>query len=86
MTVEELKKIIERGETLCVEFKSDKNRLSDSELTDALAAMANAQGGMLFEGVEDNGEITGLHKAHLDVDGIVPLIENRTTPGLSVLV
>lgn len=86
MTVEELKKIIARGETLCVEFKSDKNRLSDSELTDALAAMANAQGGMLFEGVEDNGEITGLHKAHLDVDGIVPLIENRTTPGLPVSV
>ena len=86
MTVEEMKQIIARGETLSVEFKSDKNRLSDSELTDALAAMANAQGGMLFEGVEDNGEITGLHKAHLDVEGIVPLIENRTTPGLTVSV
>lgn len=86
MTVDELKRIIARGETLSVEFKSDKNRLSDSELTDALAAMANAQGGMLFEGVEDNGEVTGLHKTHLDVDGIVPLIENRTTPGLRVSV
>ncbi|MBQ9431954.1 MAG: putative DNA binding domain-containing protein [Kiritimatiellae bacterium] len=86
MTVEELNQIIASGETLSVEFKSDRNRLPDSELTDALAAMANADGGVLLEGVEDDGTITGLHKAHLDVEGIVPLIENRTTPGLTVSV
>lgn len=32
MTVEELKKIIARGETLCVEFKSDRYKLSDQVL------------------------------------------------------
>jgi ATP-dependent DNA helicase RecG len=86
MTFEELKKIVEGGETLSVEFKSDVKRLPDGELVDALAAMANSQGGMLLEGVEDDGAITGLNKAHLDVEGIVPLVENRTTPGLVVSV
>lgn len=86
MTIEELKKIVEGGETLTVEFKSDVKRLPDGELVDALSAMANSQGGMLFEGVEDDGAITGLCKAHLDVEGIVPLVENRTTPGLVVSV
>lgn len=86
MTIEELKDVIAGGETLTVEFKSDVKRLPDAELVDSLAAMANSQGGMLFEGVEDNGEITGLCKAHLDVEGIVPLVENRTTPGLVVSV
>ena len=86
MTIEELKDVIAGGETLTVEFKSDVKRLPDAELVDSLAAMANSQGGMLLEGVEDNGEITGLCKAHLDVAGIVPLVENRTTPGLVVSV
>ncbi|MBR5548721.1 MAG: putative DNA binding domain-containing protein [Kiritimatiellae bacterium] len=86
MTLEELKTITSGKETLTIEFKSDVKRLPDSELVDSLAAMANSQGGMLFEGVEDSGEITGLCKAHLDVEGIVPLVENRTTPGLVVSV
>ena len=86
MTIGELKDVIAGGETLTVEFKSDVKRLPDGELVDSLAAMANSQGGMLLEGVEDDGEITGLCTAHLDVDGIVPLVENRTTPGLVVTV
>lgn len=86
MTVEELKKLIRGKETLTVEFKSDEKRLPDSDLVDSLAAMANSQGGILLEGVEDDGEITGLCKAHLNIEGIVPLVENRTTPGLVVSV
>lgn len=86
MTLEELISIVTGGETLTIEFKSDVKRLPDGELVDALAAMANSQGGVLFEGVEDDGSITGLCKAHLDVEGIVPLVENRTTPGLVVSV
>ena len=84
MTLEELKTITSGKETLTIEFKSDVKRLPDGELVDSLAAMANSQGGMLFEGVEDDGTITGLCRAHFDVEGIVPLVENRTTPGLVV--
>ena len=36
MTIEELKKIVEGGESLTVEFKSDVKRLPDDELVDAL--------------------------------------------------
>lgn len=58
MTVEELRKIIARGETLCVEFKSDRDKLSDRALVEAVAAMANTDGGILLQGVEDKtGEI-----------------------------
>lgn len=85
MTLEDLKQFVAGGETLTVEFKSDVNRLPDRELVDALAAMANTQGGLLLEGVEDKtGEMTGLHPSHMDIEGIVPLVENRTTPALSV--
>ena len=64
MTLAELKTITSGKETLTIEFKSDVKRLPDGELVDALAAMANSQGGMLFEGVEDDGTITGLCKAY----------------------
>ncbi len=66
MTAEELHRLIAGGETLSVEFKSDVKRLPDGELVDALAAMANSQGGTLLEGVEDDGAITGLNKARLE--------------------
>lgn len=77
MTLAELQVLVAGGETLTVEFKSDKRRLADGELVDAVAAMANAQGGTLLEGVEDDGTITGLHPAHADFGGVVPLVENR---------
>jgi ATP-dependent DNA helicase RecG len=84
MTLAELQILVAGGETLEVEFKSDKRRLADGELVDAVAAMANAQGGILLEGVEDDGTITGLHPAHADFGGVVPLVENRTTPAVSL--
>ncbi|MBO4287206.1 MAG: putative DNA binding domain-containing protein [Kiritimatiellae bacterium] len=84
MTLSELQSLTADGETLTVEFKSDRHRLPDGELVDALAAMANAQGGVLLEGVEDDGRITGLHPAHRDFAGVVALVANRTTPGLTV--
>ena len=42
-------------ETLTVEFKSDRNRLSDNDLIDAVVAFANTEGGDLYIGVEDDG-------------------------------
>ena len=45
-------------ETLTVEFKSDRKRLPDSDLIDAVVAFANTEGGELYVGVEDDGEIT----------------------------
>ena len=42
--------IVRHGESLTVEFKSDRKCLSDRDLVDAIAAMANS-GGFLCSGI-----------------------------------
>lgn len=37
----------------------------------------------MFLGVEDDGEITGVHKQHADEIGVVALIANKTVPSVS---
>lgn len=70
-------------ETLEVEFKSDRVALSDGDLIEALICLANAQGGMLYLGVEDDGTVTGLHATRpLDISGLTALVANRTAPSL----
>ena len=72
------------NEDLVNEFKSDKNCLSDSEIIDAVVAFANTDGGNLYLGVEDNGEITGLHDSHKDITLLSAFIANKTVPPISV--
>ena len=48
------------AESLTVEFKSDRKRLSVNELVEAIVCLANAEGGELWLGVEDDGTPTGL--------------------------
>lgn len=75
---------IPEKENLVVEFKSDLKKLHDNDLIDAVVGMANTEGGLLFLGVEDNGEITGIHKQHGDEIGVTALIANKTVPSVSV--
>lgn len=73
--------IINQGETLTVEFKSDRKPLPDNDLIDAITCMANGEGGILFLGIEDNGQITGLHKRHkTDPYQLAAFIASRTEP------
>lgn len=76
-------RMIPNKETLTVEFKSDLKKLSDTDLIEAILGMTNTEGGILFLGVEDNGEITGVHKQHADEIGVVALIANKTVPSVS---
>ena len=72
-------------ETLEVEFKSDCEPLNDDHLIEALICLANAQGGSLYLGVEDDGHITGLHAARpADISGLAALVANRTVPRLEI--
>ncbi len=73
-------------ESLTVEFKSDIRRLSDSELVEGLVCLANAEGGELWLGVEDDGTPTGLHADHLSLAGLPGMIAARTSPSLAVQV
>lgn len=77
---------IPERESLTVEFKSDRRKLNDTELVLAAVCLANTEGGTIWLGVEDNGEITGLHAEHRDISKLAALIANQTTPPLSVRV
>ncbi|MFO7716197.1 helix-turn-helix domain-containing protein [Desulfosarcina sp.] len=53
--------LIGQGESLRLEFKSDRKGIPDRELVAAIVALANTEGGELLLGVEDDGTVTGLH-------------------------
>ena len=72
-------------ESLTVEFKSDCDCLSDDELIEAVVCLANAEGGRLYIGVEDDGRVTGLHHSRpARVEPLAALVANRTSPPLAV--
>ncbi|MBK5204936.1 MAG: putative DNA binding domain-containing protein [Polaromonas sp.] len=77
--------LIPPRETLEIEFKSDRDPLNDDDLIEALICLANAQGGTLYLGVENDGAVTGLHASRpADISGLAALVANRTAPGLQV--
>ena len=82
----EITKLIQQGESLTLEFKSDLKCLPDRELVAAVVSLANTKGGDLLLGVEDDSTVTGLHANHLNVTGIPSLIVNKTNPAISVRV
>ncbi len=72
-------------ESLEVEFKSDRDALGDDELVEALVCLANAQGGCLYLGVENDGTVTGLHPSRPQhIGGLAAMVANRTAPSLEV--
>jgi ATP-dependent DNA helicase RecG len=71
-------------ESLTVEFKSDRKRLPDSELVEAVVCLANAEGGEVWLGVEDDGTPTGLHPDHQLLSGLAGMVAARTSPSVSV--
>ena len=74
---------IPQKEDLRTEFKSDLKKLNDNDLIDAIVGMTNTDGGCLYLGVEDNGDITGVHHQHADEIGVVALIANKTVPSVA---
>ena len=74
------------AESLTVEFKSDRKRLSDNDLVETVVCLANAEGGELWLGVEDDGTPTGVHPDHASLAGLPGLIAVRTSPALAVQV
>ncbi len=72
-------------ESLTVEFKSDRDILSDDALVEAVVCLANAEGGRIFVGIEDDGHVTGLHPTRpARIEGLAALVANRTSPPLAV--
>lgn len=88
MTPEELLALIEGGETLVVEFKSEERAgFPDGELAKAAACLANNRGGetsWLLLGVEDDGRISGARPRHksgrTDLALVQAAVANKTRP------
>ena len=78
--------LIEQGESLCLEFKSDIKSLPDRELIAALVALTNTEGGSLLLGVEDDGRVTGLHPNHIAIQRLPALVANKTNSPISIKV
>lgn len=79
-----MKMNIPKKETLEIEFKSDKKKLSDGDLIDAVVAFANTVGGTVYLGVEDDGTLTGIHEQHKDFSQLAAFIANKTVPPIAV--
>ena len=75
-----------KKETLQIEFKSDPvGRLSDKSVADAVVGLANAQGGVLYIGIDDNGTISGLRSEKWrNPKKAAAFISNYTVPPLLV--
>jgi ATP-dependent DNA helicase RecG len=91
MNPDALRKLIDTGETLAVEFKGEERApLNDRDLVEAVVCLANRSGsdsGWLLIGVEDDGRITGARPRHgnsTDPNRLAALIAARTRPSLSV--
>lgn len=84
MTSAEFEQILSKGENLTVEFKSwvhakdMKERISLA--VDELVAFANAKGGTVYLGVEDDGTVTGC--TDYETQKIMESIYDRTRPAL----
>jgi ATP-dependent DNA helicase RecG len=90
VTPDEVRATATAGESLRVEFKRGSLRhLNDEMIVEAVACLANGEGGTLLLGVEDGGEITGLAHRHGTATHphlIQAMILNRTEPPVATLV
>lgn len=76
-------------ETLKIEFKEDRDDWSDQRLAESVVAMTNAEGGEIFLGIKNDGQIVGSQrlrsgrwtKCESEVPGI---ILSYTQPAVSV--
>lgn len=76
--------MLPKKETLTIEFKSDLKKLQNSDIFDAVVAFANTEGGDLYLGIEDSGEVTGVHKDHKDPSTLGAFIANNTLPPVPI--
>lgn len=77
---------IPKKESLTVEFKSDpKGGLSDKIVYETAVGLANAEGGTLYIGVDDDGTVSGLRSERWrDPERCAALIASHTVPPLIV--
>ncbi len=86
---DQLQELIAGGESLIVEFKSDRRQISDKELYEEIVSLANSAGGTLLIGIEDSGEVTGAvprHGTSTDPLRLQAAIFGNTVPSINTRV
>jgi hypothetical protein len=79
-----LAELIAGGESLTVELKKD---VSDHDLVETVVCLANAQGGVLIVGVDDDGKVVGARPRHgttTDPRRIEAMVSSSTRPSIGV--
>ena len=80
-------RLIRGGETLTVEFKGEtRAALPDREIYETVVCFANADGGVLLIGIEDDGTITGARPRHgttTEPTRLQAAIFNNTSPPIN---
>lgn len=78
MTEKEIKNNISQGENEFVEFKSSFNK----EVIETLVAFANAKGGRIFIGVNNDGKVIGVSINNESVQNWINEIKSKTNPSV----
>lgn len=78
MTLDEITKLIDGGETLRVEYKSEQEKNVD--FAKQITAFANGTGGYLLIGVEDDGTISGVKNPVKLEERIYNICSDSTRP------
>ena len=65
MTIDEIKKLIQNGEKIDVEFKESKNTLT-KDVFDTVCSFNNRNGGHILLGINDKGDIIGVSEDRVD--------------------
>ena len=65
MNIEQIKELLQQGEGLNVEFKKANNALPGN-LFETVCSFLNTDGGYIFLGVDDNGNVTGVNKNNIE--------------------
>jgi ATP-dependent DNA helicase RecG len=78
LSADEVKKIIGKGETSRVEFKSEREKNMD--FAKEITAFANGAGGYLLVGIEDDGTVSGVNNPLIFEEKIFNICSDSTRP------
>ena len=82
MNIQEIEEIIKNGENSAVEFK--EANVKPDVIANEITAFANTYGGLLFLGINDYGEVTGIKDDFNYEEWIMNIARNNTIPSTTI--
>ena len=83
MTETDILEIISKGENSAIEFKS--SLVKPNSLAKEIVAFANVNGGIIFIGVSDSGEIEGVDESKNYEEWIASISRNNVIPAIDIV-